>query len=473
MSMRRADRSGAVAYLCFDDSKNFGDQLIARLARRQLSMVGLNEFEIVNARNVDVDLREFAAVVIAPGGYLSGKHESDERENVRWFLDLSAAMARELAAIGVPIFFWGTGVNAWSGRRPFDADAVDEIRGVLEASAGVFVRGHADLTFLRDTVWEDIDQRARFLPCPSLFARRLLQLPDSRPSAMVGINVGADQISEWSNAPADDEHAWFADRIRPVVEHIRRRGFQPVFLPNTPFDHTFCETHFSTDPALLMNDRTAMLGDGMVEWLPRFHSVIGMRLHGWLPYVGAGVPSVLISPFPIRQEMPNDLGLPECYGTSGPFDPNAVIACFDQICAEREALVREVARVVDVAWTRASSIAREVARAVGERAAEAAPFTLEAGAEFWEQRGSRLRKAELYDAAIGAYERAGTVLGSYQIAMCRAAKGEDEAAATLFRFVSECDVLRPDLAWLREAAQGHLQRLELRRGSSESVARPG
>lgn len=473
MSMRRADRSGAVAYLCFDDSKNFGDQLIARLARRQLSMVGLDEFEIVNARNVDVDLREFAAVVIAPGGYLSGKHESDDRENVRWFLDLSAATAEELAAAGVPIFFWGTGVNAWSGRRAFDAEAVQEIRGVLEASAGVFVRGRADLAFLRETVWQDIDQRARFMPCPSLFTKRLLELPDSPPSAMVGINVGADQIGEWSDAPAEGGHAWFAGRIRLVVEHIRSRGFQPVFLPNTPFDNTFCETYFSTDPALLMNDRTAMLGDGMVEWLARFHSVIGMRLHGWLPYVGAGVPSVLISPFPIRQQMPNDLGLPDCYGMRGPFDPDAVIACFDQICAEREALVGEAARVVDREWTRASNFAREVARAVGERSARGAPLTLEADADFWEQRGSRLRKAELYDAAICAYERAGTVLGSYQIAMCRAAKGEDEAAASLFRFVSECDVLQPELAWLREAAQGHLQRLELRWGSSESAAPPG
>lgn len=460
MSIRRANRSGSVALLCFEDSSNFGDQLIGRLARSQLSLAGVDDFEIINARRVVVDLREFAAVVVGPGGYFSGKHERDDRPDVRWFLDLSASLARDLADAGVPLYFWATGVNAWSERRPFDADAVSEIRGVLESSTAIFVRGHADLDFLRDNVWSGVDQKARFLPCPSLFAKRLLGLPDRRASSMVGINVAPDQISEWSAAPVDDPESWFAQQFGPVIQHISACGFQPVFVANTRSDSWFCETHFPSEPVLMMNDRGAMLGEGMVEWLGKFHCVIGMRLHGWLPYVGAGVPSILISPFPIRQQMPLDLGLPASFGTSGPFDSAEVIGCFDSICNDYESVSAHADRIIEKEWSKAETVAAEVSQAIATRASNAEPLTITASASYWEDRGKRLRNAKLYAAAIDAYERSGTMLGRYQAAMCRVALGDVESALPLFRSVTECESLAPDLDWIKDAAAKHIERLK-------------
>ena len=68
-----------------------------------------------------------------------------------------------------------------------------------------------------------------------------------------------------------------------------------------------------------------------------------MRLHAWVPFLALDIPSLFMSPFPIRQQMPKDFGLGNLScNMEVDMWPQQVITSFLRVIEQEDALINDI-----------------------------------------------------------------------------------------------------------------------------------
>lgn len=473
---RSADKKGRIAFMCFGKCTNYGDQVIPRLAVSLLNRYLESDlgFEFVDVRDVQVDLTQYAAVLFGPGGYITGKHEGDP-PNLRrkWFLDFSSEDARALRRANVPFGFFGTGVNIWRNKRMHTPEVQREIGDVLSEASFVHLRGREDLRYVKSLARLD-DERTRFQPCPSLFLSELLSLrAKPRRGNQVAINIAGDQLQDLYEVAVDEARNWaeaatryyrqFAERFRHVTKHLVERGLSPVFVCNTKADYVFSQDYFGDFPVLPMYE----IEDDMFpreELFTEFRFAIGMRLHGWLPFIGCGIPSLFVSTASLRQHMPEDLDLRElgcAIAERRDSFHEQLIARVDGMIQREDALVAHIAEVKRVMLEKSRENIRHISSvlAVVPRSDRSTSLIIpkhlkEAQAVYQARRSI---KAKEHAAALAELVGVGGIEADYLRGVCHFNLGDHQSAVPLFESVLAQEAHPAHLPTLRTQAEKHLR----------------
>lgn len=311
---------------------NLGDRLIPRygidLIRRHSDVYHHNKFAFArNKKRPDIpmyqedEVKNIKGLIIGAGGLFTGKHSTKSKKN-KVFLNFNSEDARRLSNENIPVFFWTTGVNSWSNKNFFTEEIKKEIEAILAYTKFAFLRGTADIEFLKSFLPNELHSKLIFQPCASFFLDQLRSLkarPSIKGKKRVAINVAADHIQEFYYLSESNQKSFwktnqktcvkdFAIKFRKSLEVLDIHEFDSIFFCNTKEDAEFAAKFFP-DYKRIESHRISSTIMAPEELYTQFDFCIGMRLHSWLPFLGLNIPSLFITPFGIRSNMTNDLGL--------------------------------------------------------------------------------------------------------------------------------------------------------------------
>lgn len=349
-----ADDSAYLHYAAFflGQKGNFGDRIIPKLAVDLIDAFrdAPPRYRFAHVRDGLTPIYDFAqahrpeAILIGPGGLICGRTGEKSESGYHWFVNFSAADARRARDLGIPVFFWCTGVNRWSKKRLFTDEIKAEVIEIFDSVHTAFLRGSADIAFLKSFLPVQHHAKLTYQACPSFFIPELRNLKRRQATGArrVAINVSADQLAEYFAVDLEEIRNWeqvkggyyasFARVLQPLVECIRALDCAPVFFCSTTEDAVFAASQFP-DCDRLETNRVSSAFLNLEQLLTTFDFAVGMRLHGWLPFVGMGIPSLFITPFAIRATMPGDLGLSELACHLSPDAPPDLAQSFEEMVA--------------------------------------------------------------------------------------------------------------------------------------------
>jgi len=313
---------------------NYGDRIIPSLAVDLIDhfLTPPPYYRYIQAKSGNKSLAEHdenqapKALIIGPGGIISGRAEKSEKSHYKWFINFNSDEAKKLKNKGIPIFFWGSGVNRWSNKRLFTEEVKADIRAMFEHIDLAFIRGKTDIDFLKTFIAQKDHHKLIFQICPSFFIPELRNIKQrSQPAnKRVAINISGDQLFEYFSLPSHVALNWkhekskyfeiFSKSLSPFINYLESKGLVPVFFCNTTQDSVFANDFF---PSIERVDTHTISPEyvHLEQLLSTYSYAVGMRLHAWLPFLSLGIPAIFLTPFEYRAQMPNDLNLPElsCY----------------------------------------------------------------------------------------------------------------------------------------------------------------
>jgi len=232
-------------------------------------------------------------------------------------------------------------VNIWSQKRLFTEEIKQEICKVFDCIDSAFLRGNADIDFLKSIIPKENHHKLKFQICPSFFTQELRQIKQRKlKNEKVAINIAGDQLFEYYNIPSSQLDHWnenktkyfkkFSKTLNPFITHLIENNLTPVFFCNTTQDTDFSKKFF---PNIKRVDTHEISNDyiQIEQLLSTYQYAVGMRLHAWLPFISLKIPSLFLTPFKNRAKMPTDIDLPElsCYiNNNSSFD---LIESFDSM----------------------------------------------------------------------------------------------------------------------------------------------
>jgi len=358
-----ANSSDYIQYAAFflDNNGNFGDRIIPRLGLDLINTFlkhppcclfshvrsTINPLHQSNSRQLP------KALIIGPGGLISGNVDSKKKSDQKWFVNFNAQEAKVVRDSGIPIYFWGTGVNRWSRKRLFTDEIKHEISEIFDNTEMAFLRGRADIDFLKTFLPVSCHEKLRFQACPSFFIPELRNVKqrETHGARRVAINIAADQLAEYFLLSIDKITNWqkvkrnyyqqFADFLKPFLEFLASRSLTPIFFCSTTEDSVFAQTFFSDYQRIDTNKISSAYVE-LEQIISTFDYAVGMRLHAWLPFVSLGIPSLFLTPFEMRAEMPKDLGLDQltCYLKEN--SPADLASKFEDMLANEEKINNKI-----------------------------------------------------------------------------------------------------------------------------------
>lgn len=309
---------------------NYGDRIIPNLAIDLLDYI-LDEqqnYKLTQANSGQSSLVEFhenhppKALIIGPGGIISGKSEKNKESPYKLFINFSAKDAENLHNKNIPIFFWGSGTNIWSNKRKFSQELKLEITAILKHVNFAFIRAKSDIEFLKSFTPKELHYKFKYQPCPSFFTQELRNIKKApkKNCNRIAINIAEDQLFEFFQLPENKLKEWnkdnskyllkFSNLLTPAIKHLENKNLEPVFFCNTKQDSKFALKYFPSYERI----ETHLISSEFMKiekLLSRFRFSIGMRLHAWIPFLSLEIPSIFLTPFSNRSSMPCDLELPK------------------------------------------------------------------------------------------------------------------------------------------------------------------
>jgi len=332
----RWDKSDHIQFAAFfqNPNGNYGDRIIPRLAVDLIDhfLTAPPYYRYIQAKSGNKSLAEYdknqapIALIIGPGGIISGRAEKSEKSDYKWFINFNSEEAKKLKSENIPIFFWGSGVNRWSNKRLFTEDVKADIREMFGYIDLAFIRGKTDIDFLKTFIAEKDHHKLIFQVCPSFFIPELRNIKQRSQTInkRVAINISGDQLFEYFKLPSHEVLNWkhdkdkyfkmFSTSLSPFIKYLERNNLTPVFFCNTTQDSVFANDFF---PKIERIDTHTVSPEyvHLEQLLSTYSYAVGMRLHAWLPFLSLGIPAIFLTPFKYRAQMPNDLNLPDlsCY----------------------------------------------------------------------------------------------------------------------------------------------------------------
>ena len=204
-----------------------------------------------------------------------------------------------------PLIMYAIGYNRFRGQPEFDDTFIKHVSLCLEKASFVGLRSHGSIRAVTNLVGEELGQRIRFQPCPSIFYKTTQRMEREPMTLAVVLALDREKFR------FQEYKQQSIERICMALVRLEEMGWRILITRHHPLDESWeQEAMYRLQRPELVDLRFAS-ADEIAQYYQRISLVVGMRGHGQLIPFGQGCRIISL----ISQEKMwwflEDIGMPE------------------------------------------------------------------------------------------------------------------------------------------------------------------
>ncbi|MCP2266098.1 polysaccharide pyruvyl transferase family protein [Promicromonospora thailandica] len=299
-----------------DELGNYGDELLPVAVRESVAAVrpveswnGVHVHQVFDAAAVE-RANATDAVLVGGGGLFLPDTMPNGNSGWQWNVPDDS-----LRSLRVPLGLVAVGYNLFEGQEIHGSRFGESLRLTVERATLVGLRNHGSIDRVRDLLPAELQDRVRYMPCPTTFLGLLPHGPGARVERavepgrrpVVHLNIAFDRTALRFKGRYDGFLAELDRFVRAAGELADIR-----IAAHTVGDERVAQDLYATHGTRVPVDCLFRLGvDGALQLYADSDLVIGMRGHaGMIPF-GVGTPIVSLVSHPKLRYFLEDVGHPE------------------------------------------------------------------------------------------------------------------------------------------------------------------